>query len=135
LRYEVEAHSFTLRLYESGAKDNYCASAQIRRYGDRGQMFSISSPRLFDAMAEHFDQLMLELGLTTLEGYMSKAMARAVRIKSRGWASYNVTHIGRCNGREMPWVVISQLKENQNVEIYDAGVPAMPGLVVCAGGV
>ena len=115
LRYEIEPTQFVLRVYDDKSQDNYVASALIRTYGDRAYMSSISSPRLFDAMPQHFDDLMERLGLVTLEGYMTKAMARAVRMASRGWALFTVTHTGMCAGRQMEWVVIGRLPR-QSVE-------------------
>jgi hypothetical protein len=50
-----------------------------------------------------------KLGLLTLEGYMSKAHARAVRMSCKAWAKFEITHYGDCAGRQMPWVVISRL--------------------------
>ena len=108
LRYEVEPTQYVLRIYDASSDTNYIASALIRTHGDRGWMSSISSPRLFDALPRHFDGLLTELGLKTLEGYMSKAMARAVRIRARMWADYKVLHSGVCAGREMFWVVLSR---------------------------
>ena len=107
MRYELEPIEYALRVYDAH-EDNYVAVALVRRYGDRAWVSSISSPRLFTAMPEYFDAFMDELGAVTLEGYMSKAMARAVRIMSRGWATFNITHYGKEAGREMPWVVIGR---------------------------
>lgn len=110
LRYEVEPTQFVVRVYDESSPDNYIASATVRVYGDRGWMSQISSPKLFEALPKYFDDLCNKLNIVTLEGYMSKAMARAVRMKAHSWATYEVTHFGNCAGREMPWVILSPLK-------------------------
>lgn len=107
MRYELEPNQFVLRVYD-GSDENYIASATVRTYGDRGFVSQISSPRLFEAMPAYFEQFMDRLGVKTLEGYMSKAMARAVRIASRKWAQFSITHEGDCAGRTMPWVVLKR---------------------------
>jgi len=109
MKYEVEPTQYALRVYEDDATEDYCAVATIRVYGDRGWMSSISSPKLYRALPEHFAGLMDKLGLLTLEGYMSKAHARAVRMSCKTWAKFEITHYGDCAGRQMPWVVISRL--------------------------
>lgn len=107
MRFELEPIAYALRVYDQHP-ENYVATALVRVYGDRAWVSSISSPRLFEALPEHFNALLAQLGAVTLEGYMSKAMARAVRIASRGWARYEETHVGQCAGRSMPWVVLSR---------------------------
>ena len=107
MRYELEAISYALRVYDAHS-ENYVAVALVRRYGDRAWVSSISSPKLFLVITHgQFESFLEELGVVTLEGYMSKAMARAVRMASRGWAKFEITHYGQEAGREMPWVVIS----------------------------
>lgn len=107
MRFELEPTAYALRVYDAHA-ENYVAVATVRVYGDVGWMSSISSPRLFEALPEHFESLLDRLGVRTLEGYMSKAMARAVRMASRNWAVFEIKHYGQCAGREMPWVVLSR---------------------------
>jgi hypothetical protein len=111
VRYEVEPITWAVRMYEDGRPDDYIATALIRKYGDRGWMSQISSPRLFDSLAipGRFNELLDQLGIVCLEGYMSEPMARALRIKSHGWAEYYVARRGLCAGRTMPWVVLAKL--------------------------
>jgi hypothetical protein len=117
VRYEVEPITWALRVYDEARTnpDDYIASALVRKYGDRGWVSSISSPRLFDGIRDHFDALLDQLGVVCLEGYMSEAMARALRIKAHGWAEFYVSRRGICAGRTMPWVVLSKL-ENLNAD-------------------
>jgi hypothetical protein len=110
VRYELEPNQYVLRVYEEHA-ENYIASALIRVYGDRAWVSSISSPRLFEALPQFFDELLDRLQVTCLEGPMSRAMARAVRIASRSWAKFEVVRISKCAGRNMEWVVISKREQ------------------------
>jgi len=106
VRYELAADQYELRVYDKHP-ENYVAVALVRVYGDRAWVSSISSPRLFDALGEHFISFLDELKVLSLEGYMSKAMARALRSKARGWALYEETDHGVCAGRTMAWVRLS----------------------------
>jgi len=110
MRYEVEPITYVVRVYDDDRPDDYVASAMIRKYGDRGWVSSISSPRLFEALSQHFNDFLDSLGIVAVEGYMSEPMARALRIKSAGWADYYVARRGICAGRTMPWVVLSKLE-------------------------
>jgi hypothetical protein len=114
MRYEVEPITWALRVYdEPGLRahdEDYVASALIRKYGDRGWVSSISSPRLFSVFTDHFEEILDIVGVSCFEGYMSEPMARALRIRlgSARWAEYYVARRGICSGRTMPWVVLSR---------------------------
>ena len=109
MRYELEPIDFALRVYGEH-EENYVATALVRIYGDRAWVSSISSPKLFDIVTNgKLGDLLQGLGVKTLEGYMSKAMARALRMKSRGLAGFEITHYGECSGRQMPWIVFRRL--------------------------
>lgn len=110
MRVEVEPITYAVRVYDDDRPDDYVATCLIRKYGDRGWMSQISSPRLFEALAEHFNKALDSIGVVCFEGYMSEPMARAVRIKSHGWAEYNIERRGICAGRPMPWVVLSKIE-------------------------
>jgi hypothetical protein len=112
VRYEVEPITWALRVYDDQRTndDDYIASALVRKYGDRGWVSSISSPRLFDGIKDHFASLLDELGVVCLEGYMSEAMARALRMRAHEWADYYIARRGLCAGRTMPWVVLKKLE-------------------------
>jgi len=112
MRYEVEPITYVLRVYDDDRPDDYVASAMIRIYGDRGWVSSISSPRLFEALSKHFNDLLDKLNLTCLEGYMSEPMARALRMKAHTWADFEIIRRGECAGRAMPWVVLSKKSLN-----------------------
>lgn len=104
MRYELEPTTYAIRVYDQHP-ENYVATAILRVYGDKGWVSNISSPRLFEMMS-HMVELMDRVGIATLEGYMSRAMARAIRMASREWASFEITHYGNCAGRNMPYVVV-----------------------------
>ncbi len=107
MRYELEPNQYVLRVYDDHA-ENYVASALIRVYGDRAWVSSISSPRLFEAMPQYFNEFLDRLNVICLEGPMSRAMARAVRMASREWANFEITRQAKCAGRMMPWVVLTR---------------------------
>lgn len=117
MRYEVEPITWALRVYDEARAnpDDYIASALVRKYGDRGWVSSISSPRLFDAIGDHFNALLEQIGVVCLEGYMSEVMARALRIQAskHAWCEFYIARRGICAGRTMPWVVLSKL---ENIE-------------------
>jgi hypothetical protein len=119
VRYEVEPITWALRVYDDARTndDDYIASALVRKYGDRGWMSSISSPRLFDALATpgQFAEFLDRLGVVCVEGYMSESMARALRMAASrySWCDFYVARRGLCAGRTMPWVV---LKKFENLE-------------------
>ncbi len=108
MKYEIEANSFVIRVYGDDDSNNYVASAQIRKYGDRGWMSSINGKAFFLALREHFEEILDVIGVDTLEGYVMDSMARLMRIACRGRAHFEITHRGICAGREMPWVVFSR---------------------------
>lgn len=109
MRVEVEPITYAVRVYDDDRPDDYVATCLIRKYVDRGWMSQISSPRLFEAMPEHFERVLDEIGVVCFEGYMSEPMARAVRMASHGWAEYYIARRGICAGRTMPWVVLSKI--------------------------
>ena len=109
MHYEIEPNQYAIRVFEDEAHpDTYSASALLRTYGDIGFISSISSPKFFLAI-DNLENLMARVGITSLEGYMTKAMARACRMGCKGKANYEITHYGKCAGRELPWVKISAL--------------------------
>ena len=115
MRYEVEPITWALRVYDEPGlrahEEDYVASALIRKYGDRGWVSSISSPRLFSVFTDHFEEILDAVGVTCFEGYMSEPMARALRIQAskHPWCDFYVARRGLCAGRTMPWVVLSKL--------------------------
>ena len=119
MRYEVEPNQFIIRAYEEGEDYTYVASAIIRKYGDRGWMSSISSPKLFKLIIEHMDSVFDDCGVTTFEGYMNPAMARALRIGVKNKAKFSISHWGVCSGRKMPWVILSKLTESGGQEDHE----------------
>ena len=116
MRYEVEPITYVVRVYDDDRPDDYVASAMIRKYGDRGWVSSITSPRLFDALKEHFSEFLDKLGIVAVEGYMSEPMARALRMKAPQWAEFYIARRGICAGRTMPWVVLSKLDNEEERE-------------------
>ena len=113
VRWEVEPIHYVVRLYHPSHPDNYIANAHVRIYGDRGWMSNIIGASFYDVLADNVPALLKACGgIRTLEGFMTKVHARALRMRLRGKAKVEVTHTGMCAGREMPWVVVSAHKDN-----------------------
>jgi hypothetical protein len=109
VRFEIEANQFVIRVYDDAHPDNYIASALIRVYGDRGWMSSITGPRFYEALRDRVPEICAGVGTKTLEGYVTPAHARLMRMMFKGRAGFEIAHKGQCAGREMVWVVISAL--------------------------
>ena len=112
MRYEIEPNQYVIRLYEDDSHpENYYASALIRTYGDIAFVSSISSPRFFQFAINQLDEVLTAIKAESLQGYMSKAMARACRMGCKGKAKYQEGFTGECSGREMPWISVSRLDD------------------------
>lgn len=107
LPFEVEPTQFAVRIYGEH-RDDYIAGCTVRRYGDRGWMSQIIGPKFWTAMRVHFPDVMRACRVRTMEGYMTKAHARLVRMALRGSElKFDIGHEGECAGRTMPWVIVS----------------------------
>jgi hypothetical protein len=104
--FEVEPSQFAVRVYGKH-RDDYIAGATIRRYGDRGWMSQIIGPKFYEALRDNVPELMRLCQVKTLEGYMTRAHARLLRMMLRGRANVEISHEGECAGRVMPWVIVS----------------------------
>lgn len=89
---------------------NYTASCQVFTYGDVGLMYGINGRKFYELMAEQGPQVMEQLGVKSLEGYITKAHARLMRIALKKVATLDIAHTGMCAGHEMVWVVIRGIK-------------------------
>lgn len=106
-RVEYEANQFVVRVYDSHP-DNYSSSATIRKYGDVGWMSQIIGKGFYEAAREPgvLKKLMDDVGVKTLEGYLTDVHARAMRMALKRIAEVSIRHRGICGGREMSWVVV-----------------------------
>ena len=93
------------------SSDRYCASFQISVYGDHGGMYSITGDKFYEFFKDkdHVDELFSKLGVKTLEGYISKAHARLMKVALRHSAKVELREEGEMNGFPMVWVVVSTL--------------------------
>jgi hypothetical protein len=108
LKFEIESNQYTIRIYAPEHKDNYIASALIRTYGDRGFMSNIIGAGFYEVLHDHLEEILTKCNVATLEGYMTDAHARLLRMQARGRASFSIQQRGMCAGREMPWVILSR---------------------------
>ena len=114
-RYEIVQRSASVilfPLYQPSAV-NFGACFQVVRYGDRGFAYSISNPGFYDAMAGDrlLAPIMRDLGVRTLEGYVTPAHARLMAIAFRQQADVQITGEGEMQGHNMCWVVVRPIKQ------------------------
>jgi len=110
MKFEIEPNQYVIRVYDDEHPDNYVASALIRVYGDRGWMSSIIGPRFYELLRDHLNEILDQVGVRTLEGYVTESHARLMRMMCRGHAEFSISHRGMCAGRRMPWVIFSKEK-------------------------
>ena len=109
MRFEIEPNQFVIRVYDDAHPDNYVASALIRVYGDRGWMSSITGAHFYEVLRDHLPEILDKVGTKTLEGYVTPAHARLMRMAARGGRGvFSVVSEGMCAGRKMVWVVLSR---------------------------
>lgn len=88
---------------------NYIVSCQIFTYGDVGLIFTLNGQRFYDCFGRPgvLQKLFDDLGILTLEGYVTPAHARLMAFASRRVANVEETRRGRMAGHEMIWVRIT----------------------------
>lgn len=121
LKYEVEVNQFVIRVYDETHKDNYIASALVRKYGDRGWMSSIVGEKFYEALKNHLPEVLEQCQVRTLEGYMTAAHARLLRMALREHGRVTISHWGECAGRSMPWVVLTASKKLEPLHCNQCG--------------
>lgn len=112
MKYELEPVQFAVRVYDDD-EHKYIAAGNIFKCGESAYIFGASSPRLFQALAGNFEKVMKELGVKYFEGYMTDAMARALRMATRTFAKLEVYERGLCSGRMLSRVKLSKLRGDQ----------------------
>lgn len=106
--FEVDPRQFSVRVYDQDDV-NYDSSCQVFRYGDRGFMYSINGDHGFYKMwvkPGALTSLLAQLKVRTLEGYVTRAHARLMRLALRGVGRVEIVHEGGMAGREMVWVCV-----------------------------
>lgn len=106
---EIEPKLFQIRAYK-GKADNYIASCQVFKYGDRGFVYSIMGalPDVYESL-NFFCEKIFSLGIVTLEGYVTESHVRLFKRALRGSGMSILTeHSGMMADREMPWIVIKR---------------------------
>jgi hypothetical protein len=90
---------------------NYLASCQITQYGDVGWMFSITGAEFYAAWQQPglVRNLMDQIGVKTLEGYVVPSHARLMRMALRNVCSVESKSTGEMAGKKMVWVVVRAL--------------------------
>lgn len=124
-RFEVSANEYVVRIYdeEAHSNDNYISSAMIRCYGDRGWMSCITGAGFYTCIKakKNLEHLMKHCGVVTLEGYVTDAHARIMRAELRHVATVDISHRGKCAGRDMPWVIVRIRSPEPALPEYEIG--------------
>lgn len=97
---------WSVRVHEDETDSEPVASCQARLVGDRGLIYGIQGSGFYQAFDE-FMQKARELGMKTVEGYVSRAHVRLLT-RQFGADRVRVTHVGEpTEGFRWPWVVVS----------------------------
>jgi len=81
--YKILIRQATVSFYGKGSRYYRDGVAQLNLYGDRASMHSIHGKGFLDGFAEHGVDIMKDLGINLIEGYMAPAIARAVKFHLR----------------------------------------------------
>ena len=105
-RVEILPRQYSVVVFDEHAPVNYVASCQVFVYGDVGCMYTINGKRFYDALADRVtvQNLMRDLGVKTLEGYVTPAHSRLMKFALRRAATVEEVHTGMMAGHEMVWV-------------------------------
>lgn len=105
---KIIPRQYSVVVFDGPDSVNYVSSCQVFRYGDVGCMYTINGGRFYDALADRamLETLMGNMGVSTLEGYVTKSHARLMRIMLRDSATVEIRHTGQMAGHEMVWVVV-----------------------------
>lgn len=89
-------------------KINYVASCNVFHYGDRSCMYTINGEEFYKASAQPgvLAKLFNDLQTSTLEGYVTEAHARLMRVALRRVATVELAHEGTMAGEKMVWVIV-----------------------------
>jgi len=107
-RFIVVPRQFSVMVYGDDSV-NYDASCNVFRYGDRGFMYSITGWKFYEAWRKQgaLRSLLAQLDVKSLEGYVTAAHARLMRVALRHVGRVEVTGEGEMAGHTMVWVVVS----------------------------
>jgi len=97
--------------YSDDSEHYTSGSAQVFLYGDRGYMYAIHGPGFFKSFVPECREFMDQYGLRSLEGYMSPANARSVRMAFRTKKDFTVSlgDVVRLEDHDVRWVAVTLL--------------------------
>ena len=93
-------------IFEREGDVNYSVGFPVFVHGDRGIPFLINGPGFYRVMKEHGAELMKELGVKSLEGYVTDAHAELMRQALKGVAEITDRGRGTMAGLDMVWIVV-----------------------------
>jgi len=91
IKYKIIDRQVSLHFYEDDSNYYKQGSCQLFLYGDYALMHSIQGDGFIPACYEHLKEIMDTLKINTVEGYMSPAIARTVRMVFRTHPDFVVT--------------------------------------------
>ena len=99
--------------YEDDPEHYTGGGCQVFLYGDRGFMFAIFGRSFFAEFLKGAEHFMVDNGLSSLEGYMSPANARSVRIGCRSYPNLTVTidHPKEIDNHKVVWVSVTKISK------------------------
>lgn len=106
MHFKIIERQASVLVFENEADVNYVASCQVFQYGDVGIMYGINGRKFYELMAVHGAQVMAQLRVKSLEGYITPSHARLMRIALRRVADVTEAHEGMMAGHHMVWIVI-----------------------------
>lgn len=106
MRYAVVDRQCSVLIFKDHSEINYVSSCQIFTYGDVGIMYGINGHQFYELMSKQGLDVMNEIGVTTLQGYVTAKHARLMRMALRDIATVTEAHRGMMAGHEMIWMII-----------------------------
>lgn len=109
-RFEVIPRQVSVVVFDEQDTLNYCASCNVFIYGDRGFMYTINGEQFYAAFAleGRAIDLLKKLNVRSLEGYVTKAHARLMRMALRKDMNVEITGAGEMMDHSMVWVSVTK---------------------------
>ena len=87
----------------------YQSSCQVFVYGDKGFMYSINGDGFYKAWIQPgaLTSLLQQLGVQSLEGYITKPHARLMRLALRHVGNVVIESHGKMAGHDMAWIKVT----------------------------
>lgn len=81
--YKIIYRNASVVFYEINSKYYRLGSMQVSLYGDRAQIYGLHGKGIIPCFSEHGVDIMKDLGINLLEGYVSPNIAKAIKFGLR----------------------------------------------------